>query len=375
MIITYTRSSSYNNFEFCQQQYYITYNLGLYNASSKKADQGSAVHKVMEQLAECKKYIQDNPNSDEIIIDGLSGKLRFNRSDFLKEETLSNDNVDIINKSRINKNVYLTECKIKYGHKRYGIDIVERLLQESCEYFSTKSPEPWTGISFKECVNWAWMLLDYGTGEYDPRRRKIIKPEQHFNIPIDLEWAKYKYSLGGEEFSGDYSIKGTIDLITEVDSDTIEVIDYKTGQRKDWSSGEIKTYSKLCEDTQLMLYYYALSKIYPQYKNIMITIFFIRDGGPFTICFDQEHKEIFESRLKEHFFKVQNCIVPELCSPNQLDFKCTRLCNYYKNNWPGTNKNICATIRDSILENGIEYTTEHYKVKDFDVGYYECPGE
>ena len=61
MLTTYIRSSSYNNYEFCQMQYFITYVLGHQSDSGKKAELGTMVHKVMEVMADLKKFMQDNP--------------------------------------------------------------------------------------------------------------------------------------------------------------------------------------------------------------------------------------------------------------------------------------------------------------------------
>jgi len=58
MLITYIRSSSYNNYSYCQMQYFITYVLGHTPISGKKADLGTIVHKVMEVLAKLKRYTQ-----------------------------------------------------------------------------------------------------------------------------------------------------------------------------------------------------------------------------------------------------------------------------------------------------------------------------
>ena len=60
MLVTYIRSSSYNNFEYCQMQYFITYVLGHQSDSGKKAEQGTMAHKAMEILAGLKKFQQDN---------------------------------------------------------------------------------------------------------------------------------------------------------------------------------------------------------------------------------------------------------------------------------------------------------------------------
>ena len=67
MIVTYIRSSSYNNYDYCQMQYFITYVLGHRSISGKKAQLGTMVHKVMEILASCKKKHQDNPDKKACI--------------------------------------------------------------------------------------------------------------------------------------------------------------------------------------------------------------------------------------------------------------------------------------------------------------------
>jgi hypothetical protein len=57
--------------------------------------------------------------------------------------------------------------------------------------------------------------------------------------------------------------KGTSDQSSIHGHPRIEVIDWKTGRRLDWATGEEKTYEKLCSDPQLLLYNYAISKLIP----------------------------------------------------------------------------------------------------------------
>ena len=77
MIVTYIRSSSYNNYDYCQMQYFITYVLGHRSISGKKAQLGTIVHKVMECLASCKKELQDNPAKSMSITDDAVGEIKF----------------------------------------------------------------------------------------------------------------------------------------------------------------------------------------------------------------------------------------------------------------------------------------------------------
>ena len=42
---------------------------------------------------------------------------------------------------------------------------------------------------------------------------------------------------------------------------------------------EEKDYDKLTNDPQILLYYYAISKMFPEYAQSIMTIFYIKDGG------------------------------------------------------------------------------------------------
>ena len=64
--------------------------------------------------------------------------------------------------------------------------------------------------------------------------------EPHFDIPIDEPWAKFTYEKDGKMVEGCRS--STIDLVTKLDDETIEVVDWKTGRRLDWATGEVKDY-------------------------------------------------------------------------------------------------------------------------------------
>ena len=246
----------------------MTYVLGHQTVSGKKAQMGTIVHKVMECLARCKKAIQDNKRTT---VDDALGKLKATK-------------------------------KLLYTK-----DFVNELTDQSYNYYTSNCVHDYTKSDYNTCKKWVWMALDYNNGQFDPRERKIVEPEPHFDIEIDRPWAKVNYTLpNGEAFTGRLAIKGTIDLVTEVDDGVIEVVDWKTGQRKDWATGEQKDYEKLSKDPQLLLYYYAISKLFPQYEQAIMSIFYIRDGGPFSLCFDESDQEYFLDKLRTRFFQIKN---------------------------------------------------------------------
>lgn len=338
MIVEYIRSSSYNNWEYCELQYFITYNLGYQSPSGKKAQLGTMIHKVMECLAACTKDIQDNPSdkkTSRVITDDALGEISF------------------------------TDKKLKT--KKFVKDLLER----SIEWYSSNDHHSYTPADTKFCQKQIDEALSFNDGQFDPRNRKIVDTEPQFDIPIEEDWAKFKNPDGTE---GQLAIKGTIDLVTEIDSDTIEVVDWKTGQRKNWATGEKKTYEKLLEDPQLLLYNYAISKLYPQYKQAIMSIFFTRDGGPFSMCFDESDQKSFLKMLEKRYKDISKTKFPRPCSKNRSSFKCTRLCHFYKTNWPGTDKTMCNHVEDRLYDIGHDATVKECTKKGHSVGYYEAPG-
>ena len=339
MIVTYIRSSSYNNYEYCQMQYFITYVLGHRSISGKKAQLGTIVHKVMECLASCKKHLQDKERKSMSIVDDAIGKINFTPKSL------------------------------------YTKAFVCRLLKRSYEYYSDNCVHSYTNADFKFCQKSVEDALSYNDGQFDPRNRKIVAAEPQFDIPIEQDWAKFKYKMpDGETVKGQLAIKGTIDLVTEVADGVIEVIDWKTGRRLNWATGEEKTYEKLIEDPQLLLYNYAISKLFPEYEQAIMSIFYIRDGGPFSMCFDNEDQEKFLGMLEKRFKQIKRNNFPRPISQNRSNFKCTKLCHFYKNKWPGTNQSMCEYIDDHLKALGEDETIEKCTRDGFNIGYYEAPG-
>ena len=339
MIVTYIRSSSYNNYDYCQMQYFMTYVLGYRSVSGKKAQLGTVVHKVMECLASCKKELQDNPAKSMSIVDDAVGEIKF------------------------------TEKKL------YTKKFVTDLLDLSYKYYTDSCTHHYTGADMKFCRKMVDDAIAYNEGQFDPRKRNVVASEPQFDITIEEEWAKYEYKMpDGKMVEGQLAIKGTIDLVTEVDKDIIEVIDWKTGRRLNWATGEEKTYEKLLEDPQLLLYNYAISKLFPEYKQAIMSIYYIRDGGPFSMCFDRSDQTKFLAMLEKRFKQIKRNNFPQPISRNRTNFKCTKLCDFYKKKWPGTNISMCEHVEEHLKAFGEEDTVNRCTREGHNIGYYEAPG-
>ena len=339
MLVTYIRSSSYNNYAYCQMQYFITYVLGHQPDSGKKAELGTIVHKVLEVLAKLKRYQQDNEKKIKLsIIDDALGEVSVKKNELLQSH------------------------------------IVEQLISKSFEFYTSDSKNSFTNSDKKQCAELVWNTLKYNEGQFDPRYRKIVAAEPHFDIPIDEDWAFYEYEINGQKVKGQLAIKGTIDLVTETDEGIIEVIDWKTGKRLDWATGEEKTYDKLCADPQLLLYNYAISKLFPDYKQAIMSIFFIKDGGPFSMCFDESDQNKFKNMLKNRFLDIKHNNHPKPISQNRDNWKCTKLCHYCKHNWPGTDQNMCIYVENNLKTHGMSQTIKDCTREGFNIGFYSAPG-
>ncbi len=330
MYITFFRSSSYNCWDFCPMQFYLTYVLGLkagqdngwqLPASQFKADKGSLVHKALELLA-CKKLA-----------------LQQGRPSFEDEEL-----------GRV--------------FDSQALD-VEEAFEAAWQHYSSSLPHwQWSSRDYRDCRGWVFDALSYNGGLFNPLRRQVLWPERHFAFTIDEPWAHYSYTLAdGTHLEGQLGLKGTIDLVCQVDEgpDCIELIDWKTGQRKDWASGQVKDFAKLRDDPQLRLYHYALARLCPQAREIIITIVFIRDGGPFSLPYDRDDLKKTEKMLRDRFELVRQCSRPPRIRHHPVHgWKCGKLCTFGINTWPGTSTTVCDHLHGELLQLGIDRVTARH---------------
>ena len=268
MIITYIRSSSFNRWDWCPHLYFGEYVLGWTTEAGLKALKGTCVHRCLEILANIKLAQQNNI---KIITDDIIGK---------------------INCSKFN---------------------IDKIINDISVYYKTNSNHSWTNKDIVDCKSWTYKLLELNNGKFNPLNQNIVSPEKHFDIVLDNDWAKYEYVINDQYITGHLSLKGTIDLITKINDNCIEVIDYKTGfYKKDWATGEEKTYNKLQNDFQLRLYHLATNILYPQINNILVTIIYINVDGASTLCYDLTTIEETKQVIKERFEEIKRCKKPQL---------------------------------------------------------------
>jgi hypothetical protein len=326
------------------------YILGWAGPSNKAADKGTIVHKVMEILASAKKAQQDGlPHFEDEVFGEVTSKVE----------------------------------KIK----------LDPLIDEVYDYYSTAfSHHKWAKADKRDCKKWAHEAVSYKNGAYDPRKSHIIRTEGKFDFPLPEEWAKYRYELvDGTILDGTIAAMGSIDFIREISKGVYEIVDWKTGSRVNW--GKVgrpeKTYDDFLVDLQLRLYHLAVFKLFPEIEHLVVTVFYIKDGGPFTMFFEKndivgtlqqirEKIEIIKATTNPLRFKDIHRNVPLFKSP-------CAFCPLNKNTFEGTNvvpltysngnfMNQCDQIHFALKHRPMDKVIQHMKKDGYDFTEYRNPG-
>jgi hypothetical protein len=352
--VLYFRSSSYNAWGMCPQQYFLSYVLGIPQKDNKKAEMGTVVHKVMEALAAGKFALQKEQLQ---FTDDVMGVVDF------KPDMLFSDN------------------------------FVDYLFDKSYKYYTEKSTNTYEEKDRKLMREWTFKPLRLLDGAFDPRKRDIIAPELHFDFEIDEPWAAFEYEMpDGSVAKGNLALKGTIDLVTKVGEGIYESIDWKTGQRLDWASlkpwpHNIKTYEKLMVDPQLRIYHYALHHKFPDLHQIIPTIYFINDhgtkakpvaGGVYSMAFEKDRIDETKEMIRKRFEKIKATARPELVK----SWKCKSFCHYGKTPHPsgeidprtGSVYTICEYIARKTRDIGINDVIKKHIHPGYSLGNYKAPG-
>jgi hypothetical protein len=300
----------------CAFQFYLEYVLGRKGRPNFKTEKGSIVHKALELLA----YRKQCEQSGEASFDDRELGLTFAAADVTPQSA-----VDAAWKHYTTKN--------ESGHN-------------------------WGEAEYADCKAWTFQVIDFRGGMFNPLQRNVVCPERYFDLTIDEPWAHYAYKdpHTGEPVRGQLAIKGSIDLITEVSPDTLEYLDWKSGRpRWDWAKDREKTYRDLQYDPQLLLYFYALTRLYPQYKHVFVTIFYAQEG-PNTICYEQERHVPFALNLiRKRFEQIKHDGAPRRIMDDPAKrWKCKSFCYFGRNNWEGSRKSICNHLHDEVQQLGLE---------------------
>lgn len=310
MLCPYIRSSSLNQFKFCQMRYLFEYLFCLPGKSGAKALKGTIYHKCHELRAQASTAIRD------------------------KKKSYIDDNFDkVLVKNAINP---------------------EWCLDKVFDYYTEKEPDlALTQKDKSEIKGWIDDVLEKYP-HYDPLNMDILQTEQKFDIEIKEDWAKYKGEIKGVEYEGYLSIKGTIDSIIRLDDNTYEMLDLKTGSyRSDFATGEEKDLEYLKNDIQLLMYLLALDHIYPN-KHWILSLFYIRAGGIFSVHGDDDMLQRAKDTIKKYFAEIGNCTNPTQFDPSNKSWKCKHLCPFSKPLSEYRGQSMCQHYKSLIDRKGLQ---------------------
>jgi len=127
------------------------------------------------------------------------------------------------------------------------------------------------------------------------KRDPIFNPLEDGCKIIGIEH-KFEYDVAGVR------IKGFMDLVREIDEETLEVYDYKTGK-------SAMGYDKARTDIQVLMYYMAARDHFPQYKYVIVTLDYLQKK-PVTIPLDDKVRTKIERRLQAAWRRIKNCTSP-----------------------------------------------------------------
>lgn len=278
----------------CEFKFALEYHWGLQMPKGFAAEQGSLIHSVFEDFGRAIKAGKPRPTNwlDKVLAAYRGGLWKLSK---------------------------------KAPDRPKDCENCEHCVKGSC-FITGQDITKFQGCprdEFAECLELIHKVID-DKGPNNPLNKKIIDIENRFNITV------------GEE---NVPVNGIIDVVTEHDAETVEIWDYKTGSFQ-MSYDECKT------DPQLLMYHLAARNIYPQYKNILVTIFYLQDK-PMTFAFSEKDERGTVMALVHYWHRIHNNVCPSRrCDRKDgtvnFDWKCKAMCS----------PELCAKQYKKFVEEG-----------------------
>ncbi len=124
----------------------------------------------------------------------------------------------------------------------------------------------------------------------------LNRAEKPFDRKVLMAEGKFSENLLKEK-----PLYGFIDLVTEIDKDTIEI--------RDWKTGRPEKEEVVKSGWQTKIYDLASVMMWPQYKNRLITVDFLK-SQPVSFMYTDEERLIHSGQIKDNLDKVQACSKP-----------------------------------------------------------------
>jgi hypothetical protein len=232
----------------------------------------------------------------------------------------------------------------KAGKTHIGCDwLFERAWEENKHIELRKFTSRGISADFKKCKESIMKVIE--DKYYNPYNMNILDIEKWFELDMEgEEW----FTIDNKPFK----IRGFIDVINIIDDNTIEIVDWKNGQQKDLSNMEEINFDNISKKIQPRIYHLAASILYPQYKNTIITFYYINGDGPITISLSEEDLVNTFTSLYTFFTTVKK---DNIIKRNR-SWRC-RMCAYNKND-------ICTSIWSDLNTFGDQFVKDKYGNKN-----------
>jgi len=296
-------ASSYNTYDHCEWKWFLSYSLGIEDIAGGAALLGQVCHDVFETMSIAS----------------------------IEKKDLSSDDFDI--------------------DKQWNLWL---------KFYKDKNPEIFETIKADKIRKIKRGVDDLITGKYNrytPITEKTLCAEQYFKLEIKEERFRLPKEAAQSEDQQYFAIKGFIDRIDQIDDDTLEIIDYKTGSRSSFLSDDKtkKNSAMLREDIQPRMYHLAAKHLYPHIKHFIITFIYTTDGGPVSTIVSDEDLEEVKDIIYNKFQEVKNNEDPF----RNESWKC-RFCHFSKQN-----TNLCDELYDekeSLGKDGMQFLENKFKI-------------
>lgn len=292
MRIPYVSPSRLKKALECEFQYFLSYEWGWADALFQytfASEFGSSVHYTLEEYAESKgkadyraiyaKHVAAlKPFSDD-----MSKAPSKARASFFVEKNCEDCPFFDPKKARcgiLDKHVeHFDGCPRRLYNE--GLMMVETAIDRYGEYFKT------------------------GIKSDDNPGGRVIGIE----APAQISWGK-------DEDGEDIVMNGFIDLVVEYDSETLMIVDYKTGY-------SVPQHEKFIKDLQPRMYSFAAKLMYPQYKYHWVQFDYFR-GIPLEHAFTAEDDEQTRRQVVALYNKIKKA---RTIKRRGYDHYCKYLCN------------------------------------------------
>lgn len=291
MYIERASASSVGTYQFCPFRFYQEYVLGMESPSGKAAVQGTIVHQVFEWI--CRAV--------------MKGKRE------LPTERLLEWAWDL--------------------HVAQNPRVELRKLTSRGEC-----------ADYRKCRESIAKVLAHPI--YNPWRLKVIQSEQKFSIEMPGEdWQV----PGPDGKPQQFRVRGLFDLVHELDPRTIEIVDWKTGKRADWKTMGSLDFFALMRAVQPRFYHFAATQVFPYYQNILVTFYYINDGGPITLPFTFEDSIPTVASIYRFFDNVRR----DGTMNRSRTWKCKTFCSFGRNQ-------VCDSVWADLHALGQSHVEERY---------------